>query len=152
MKHYLRRRYDIRTNQNDGNPWTSQVNPQEDCVEGCKSLHFNNQCKRAEKERSSNLSSFQLYKRTENNRGQSVAPRIISDRLHHEPLEIRHKISSQKDSLQIQEQLMSTSENWEHTNISTELKKKHSEIKVSRKISKARKTTLANSTFYSANN
>ena len=25
MKHYLRRRFDIRTKQDDGNPWTNQV-------------------------------------------------------------------------------------------------------------------------------
>ena len=44
LKHYLRRRFDIETSQDDRNPCTSQVNTQQDAVEGCKSLHFNTPC------------------------------------------------------------------------------------------------------------
>merc|ERR1712210_25013 len=45
VKHYLRRRVDIRTKQDDGNPWTNQVSGQENTLEGCKSLHFQQQCR-----------------------------------------------------------------------------------------------------------
>ena len=45
LKHYLRRRLDIKTSQDDRNPCTSQVNSQTDAVEGCKSAHFNTKCK-----------------------------------------------------------------------------------------------------------
>ena len=45
LKHYLRRRLDIKTSQDDRNPCTSQVNTQHLAVDGCKSPHFNTKCK-----------------------------------------------------------------------------------------------------------
>ena len=45
VKHYLRRRFDIKTRQDDRNPATNIVNPDKEIVEGCKSLHFNTKCK-----------------------------------------------------------------------------------------------------------
>lgn len=47
LKHYLRRRFDIKTKQNDRDPATNIVNAssQKEIVEGCKSMHFNTKCK-----------------------------------------------------------------------------------------------------------
>ena len=47
LKHYLRRRFDIKTHQDDRNPVTNiVVNTDIERVDGCKSLHFNTKCKR----------------------------------------------------------------------------------------------------------
>jgi len=56
LKHYLRRRFDIKTKQDDGNPWTDQVSNQDkSIVEGCKSLHIHQRCRVPTKESSTVL-------------------------------------------------------------------------------------------------
>jgi len=65
LKHYLRRRFDIKTKQDDGNPWTDQVSNQDkSIVEGCKSLHIHQRCRAP-----ANKSSTVLGQREEMARG-----------------------------------------------------------------------------------
>ena len=47
LKHYLRRRLDIKIHQDDRNPVTTIVteNSENDRIDGCKSFHFNSKCK-----------------------------------------------------------------------------------------------------------
>ena len=162
LKHYLRRRHDIKTNQNDGQPWTSQLNPQEFCVEGCKSLHFNNPCKRKESARS-NLTDFQLYKRTELKLSM-VCPKLSLLRIFFfwtDGVTESSRIQGRQDmvkitrhntiSSRVQEQILSSSEKIEQTVNSGSLKKRDLEMKVSKKKYRAN-TLLANSTFYNGNN
>jgi len=123
MKHYLRRRFDIRTKQDDGNPWTNQVSGQENTIEGCKSLHFHHACRLPAKHEpaiQAESSEKRAGGRREEFLNEAALQRLDEESRHRESG--RTKLNARREV----------------------------EVTESKKRKKSRKFTLGNSTFYHA--
>jgi len=123
MKHYFRRRFDIRTKQDDGNPWTNQVSGQENTIEGCKSLHFHHACRLPAKQKpaiQAESSEKRAGGRREEFLNEAALQRLDEESRHRESG--RTKLNARREV----------------------------EVTESKKRKKSRKFTLGNSTFYHA--